>query len=141
MRKRRPKPQKEHQQPLGIPEATEERGDTMSLANDVDSLVRIKAFGIGGGGGNAVSRMAREASPGVEYIAVNTDAQALMRTDAPIRLRIGDALTRGLGAGGNPEIGRQAAEESRDDIYEAVKGSDMVFIACIAGLRECLPMS
>ena len=105
----------------------------MSLGNDIDSLVSIKAFGVGGGGSNAVSRMAREASPGVEYIAVNTDAQALMRTDAPVRLRIGDALTRGLGAGGNPEIGQQAAEESRDDIYEAVKGCDMVFVACGMG--------
>ena len=96
----------------------------MSLPEDVDGLVRIKAFGVGGGGGNAVSRMAREAVPGIEYIAVNTDAQALARSDAPYRLRIGDQITRGLGAGGNPEIGRQAAEESRDDIYESVKNSD-----------------
>ena len=101
----------------------------MALPEDVDGLVRIKAFGVGGGGGNAVSRMAREAVPGIEYIAVNTDAQALARSDAPYRLRIGDQITRGLGAGGNPEIGRQAAEESRDDIYEAVKNSDMVFVA------------
>ena len=101
----------------------------MALSEDVDGLVRIKAFGVGGGGSNAVSRMAREAVPGIEYIAVNTDAQALARTDTPFRLRIGDQITRGLGAGGNPEIGREAAEESRDDIYEAVKTSDMVFVA------------
>ena len=67
----------------------------MALPEDVDGLVRIKAFGVGGGGSNAVSRMAREAVPGIEYVAVNTDAQALARTDTPFRLRIGDNITRG----------------------------------------------
>jgi cell division protein FtsZ len=105
----------------------------MALSNDIDSLVKIKCFGVGGGGSNAVSRMAKEASPGVEYVGVNTDAQALARMDTPIRLRIGDQLTRGLGAGGNPEIGMKAAEESRDDIYESVKGADMVFVAAGMG--------
>ncbi|MBI4236367.1 MAG: cell division protein FtsZ, partial [Chloroflexi bacterium] len=105
----------------------------MALVNDLDNLVKIKCFGVGGGGGNAVSRMAREATGGVEYIAVNTDAQALMRCDVPFRLRIGDSLTRGLGAGGNPELGQKAAEESRDDIYDAIKGADMVFVAAGMG--------
>jgi cell division protein FtsZ len=105
----------------------------MSLDNEMDSLVSIKAFGVGGGGSNAVSRMAQDASASVEYIAVNTDAQALLKATTPIKLRIGDQLTRGLGAGGDPEIGADAAEESRDDIYEVVKGADMVFIAAGMG--------
>jgi cell division protein FtsZ len=105
----------------------------MTTEKDIENLVSIKAFGVGGGGSNAVSRMAADASPSVEYIAVNTDAQALIKTAAPTKLRIGDQLTRGLGAGGDPEIGNQAAEESREDIYEVVKGSDMVFIAAGMG--------
>ncbi len=105
----------------------------MSLTSDVDSLVKIKCFGVGGGGCNAVNRMVAQASPGVEYIAVNTDAQALTRNERSGRLRIGDALTRGLGAGGSPEVGQMAAEESRDQILEEVKGADMVFVAAGMG--------
>jgi cell division protein FtsZ len=84
--------------------------------------------GVGGGGTNAVNRMIAEGLQGVEFIAVNTDTQALMLSKAVRRVRIGDKLTRGLGAGGNPEIGEKAAEESADELYEVLRGSDMVFI-------------
>ena len=97
--------------------------------NEVDSLARVKVIGVGGGGSNAVNRMYRERIPSVEYLAVNTDAQHLLRLDVPVKIRIGDSLTRGLGVGGDPEIGRAAAEESREEIYEAVRGADMLFIA------------
>ena len=94
-----------------------------------DGLAQVKVIGVGGGGSNAVNRMYRERVPGVEYLAVNTDAQHLLRLDIPVKIRIGDKLTRGLGVGGDPEIGRAAAEESREEIYEAVRSADMVFIA------------
>jgi cell division protein FtsZ len=93
-----------------------------------NSFATIKVIGIGGGGGNAVNRMIDEGLGGVEFISVNTDSQALLMTKARTRVRIGDKLTRGLGAGGNPEIGRKAAEESSDELYEVVRGADMVFI-------------
>jgi cell division protein FtsZ len=93
-----------------------------------DNFASIKVVGIGGGGGNAVNRMIEEGLGGVEFIAINTDAQALMLSKAKTRVRIGDKLTRGLGAGGNPEIGRKAAEESSDELYEVLRGADMVFI-------------
>ncbi len=93
-----------------------------------DNFASIKVVGIGGGGGNAVNRMIEEGLGGVEFIAINTDAQALMLSKAKTRVRIGDKLTRGLGAGGNPEIGRKAAEESADELYEVLRGADMVFI-------------
>jgi cell division protein FtsZ len=93
-----------------------------------DNFASIKVVGIGGGGGNAVNRMVEEGLGGVEFIAINTDAQALMLSKAKTRVRIGDKLTRGLGAGGNPEIGRKAAEESSDELYEVLRGADMVFI-------------
>src|SRR3990172_1301924 len=95
-------------------------------------FARLKVIGVGGGGTNAVNRMIEEGIQGVEFIAVNTDAQALLLSKAQTRVRIGDKLTRGLGAGGNPEIGRKSAEESADDLYNVLKGSDMVFIT--AGL-------
>jgi cell division protein FtsZ len=95
----------------------------------IDGMAQVKVIGVGGGGCNAVNRMYRERVPGVEYMAVNTDAQHLLRLDVPVKVRIGDKLTRGLGVGGDPEIGRAAAEESREEIYEAVRGADMVFIA------------
>ncbi len=98
-----------------------------------ESFAQIKVIGVGGGGGNAVNRMINEGLGGVEFIAVNTDNQALMLSKAKTRVRIGDKLTRGLGAGGNPEIGRKAAEESSDDLYEVLRGADMVFIACGMG--------
>jgi cell division protein FtsZ len=93
-----------------------------------DNFASIKVVGIGGGGGNAVNRMIEEGLGGVEFIAINTDAQALLLSKAKTRVRIGDKLTRGLGAGGNPEIGRKAAEESSDELYEVLRGADMVFI-------------
>jgi cell division protein FtsZ len=95
----------------------------------VENLAQIKVIGVGGGGGNAVNRMINEGLGGVEFISVNTDNQALMMSKAKTRVRIGDKLTRGLGAGGNPEIGRKAAEESSDELYEVIRGADMVFIA------------
>ncbi|MCI0815473.1 MAG: cell division protein FtsZ, partial [Chloroflexi bacterium] len=98
-------------------------------APQLDGLAQVKVIGVGGGGCNAVNRMYRERVPGIEYIAVNTDAQHLLRLDVPVKVRIGDKLTRGLGVGGDPEIGRAAAEESREELYEAVRGADMVFIA------------
>jgi cell division protein FtsZ len=88
---------------------------------------------VGGGGQNAVNRMIEEEIQGVEFISVNTDAQALMLANAPQRLRIGDKLTKGLGSGGNPEVGQRAAEESHDELMEMIKGADMIFIAAGMG--------
>ena len=96
-------------------------------------LAVIKVVGVGGGGTNAVNRMIEEGIRGVEFVAINTDAQALAISDADIKVHIGTDLTRGLGAGANPEVGRKAAEESRDDIAEALAGADMVFITCGEG--------
>jgi len=89
--------------------------------------------GVGGGGCNAVDRMIDEGLQGVDFVAINTDAQALMLSRAPTRVRIGEKLTRGLGSGGNPEQGRKAAEESAEDLYEVLKGSDMVFVTAGMG--------
>ena len=88
----------------------------------------LKVVGVGGGGGNAVNRMIENDVKGVEFVVINTDAQVLRLAKADVRLQIGKVLTKGLGAGADPEIGRQAAEESEDDIREILKGSDMVFI-------------
>jgi cell division protein FtsZ len=96
-------------------------------------LAVIKVVGIGGGGTNAVNRMVDQGLKGVEFIAVNTDAQALQMCDADIKLQIGDQLTRGLGAGANPDVGYGAANESRDEIKEALKGADMVFVTAGEG--------
>ena len=96
-------------------------------------LAVIKVVGVGGGGTNAVNRMIEEGIRGVEFVAINTDAQALAISDAAIKVHIGTDLTRGLGAGANPEVGRKAADESRDDIAEALAGADMVFITCGEG--------
>lgn len=98
-----------------------------------ENFAQIKVVGVGGGGNNAVNRMINEGLGGVDFIAVNTDNQALMLSKAKTRVRIGDKLTRGLGAGGNPEIGRKAAEESAEDLLEVLRGADMVFIACGMG--------
>ena len=100
---------------------------------DQENLARIKVVGVGGGGSNAVSRMYRERVPGVEYIVVNTDSQALLRSDVPLKMRIGDQLTQGKGVGGSPDLGSRSAEESREDIYEVISDSDMVFIAAGMG--------
>jgi len=107
-----------------------------SVSPDIGSgenLAQIKVVGVGGGGSNAVNRMINEGLGGVEFVAVNTDSQALMLSQAGTRVRIGDKLTKGLGAGGNPEIGRKAAEESQDELYEVLRGADMIFIACGMG--------
>jgi cell division protein FtsZ len=96
-------------------------------------LAQIKVVGVGGGGSNAVNRMINEGLGGVEFITVNTDGQALMLAKSKTKVRIGDKLTKGLGAGGNPEIGRKAAEESADELYDVIRGADMVFIACGMG--------
>src|SRR5947208_1729862 len=96
-------------------------------------LAVIKVVGVGGGGTNAVNRMVDAGLKGVEFIAVNTDAQALQMTDADVKLQIGSELTRGLGAGANPEVGYAAANESRDDLKEALKGADMVFVTAGEG--------
>jgi cell division protein FtsZ len=100
---------------------------------DVTPVARIKVIGVGGGGGNALNRMIRSNIQGIEFIAVNTDAQALYHNDAPVKINIGKATTRGLGAGSNPEMGRQSAEESTEDIKQALEGADMVFITCGLG--------
>src|SRR6202022_2496946 len=96
-------------------------------------LAVIKVVGVGGGGTNAVNRMVDAGLRGVEFVAVNTDAQALAMCDADVKLNIGHELTHGLGAGANPEIGAGAAAESRDDIKEALKGADMVFVTAGEG--------
>ncbi len=98
-----------------------------------ESYARIKVIGVGGGGSNAVNRMMDEGIQGVEFISVNTDAQALMLSKASVRVRLGDKLTRGLGAGGDPEVGRKAAEETADELYNVLKGSDMVFVTAGMG--------
>jgi cell division protein FtsZ len=98
----------------------------------VENFAQIKVVGVGGGGSNAVNRMIEEGLTGVEFVAINTDAQALLLSNAPMRVRLGDKLTRGLGAGGDPEVGRKAAEESSDELYQVLDGADMVFIT--AGL-------
>ncbi len=94
---------------------------------------RLIVAGVGGGGSNAVNRMIEAKTPGVSFLAINTDAQALEQAKAPVRLRIGEELTRGLGAGGNPEVGRQAAEESYQALGDAFAGADMVFITAGMG--------
>lgn len=105
----------------------------MDMLTPGENFAQIKVIGVGGGGGNAVNRMINEGLGGVEFITINTDNQALMLAKAKTRVRIGDKLTRGLGAGGNPEIGRKAAEESSDELYEVLRGADMIFIACGMG--------
>lgn len=99
----------------------------------MENLAQIKVVGVGGGGSNAVNRMIDEGIQGVEFIVVNTDAQALMLSNAPQRMRIGDKITKGLGAGGDPEIGQRAAEESEEEIRGLLKGADMVFVTCGMG--------
>jgi cell division protein FtsZ len=105
----------------------------MPLRSDSENFALIRVIGVGGGGSNAVNRMIRAEMMGVEFIACNTDAQALLQSDAPHKIRIGDKITRGLGAGGDPGIGQRAAEEDSEKIYEALKDSDMVFITAGMG--------
>src|SRR5947199_14715 len=96
-------------------------------------LAVIKVVGIGGGGANAVNRMIEEGLKGVEFIAINTDAQALLMSDADVKLDVGRELTRGLGAGANPDVGAKAAEDHREEIEEVLKGADMVFVTAGEG--------
>jgi cell division protein FtsZ len=101
--------------------------------HQLEGFAQIRVIGVGGGGSNAVNRMIQANMTGIEFIAINTDAQALLLNEAPRHIRIGDKLTRGLGAGGNPSVGGKAAEENAEEIYEALKGSDMVFITAGMG--------
>jgi cell division protein FtsZ len=94
---------------------------------------RMKVVGVGGGGGNAVNRMIEEHLEGVEFISVNTDAQALLSSKSDVKIQIGKKLTRGLGAGARPEIGRQAVEENRDEVLRVLSGADLVFVTCGMG--------
>ncbi|MFC0359542.1 cell division protein FtsZ [Kytococcus schroeteri] len=103
------------------------------MANPQNYLAVIKVVGIGGGGVNAINRMIEVGLKGVEFIAVNTDAQALLMSDADVKLDVGRELTRGLGAGADPEVGRQAAEDHADEIEEVLKGADMVFVTAGEG--------
>jgi len=103
--------------------------EPMELTNDAV----IKVIGVGGGGGNAVEHMVRERIEGVEFFAVNTDAQALRKTAVGQTIQIGNGITKGLGAGANPEVGRNAAEEDREALRAALDGADMVFIAAGMG--------
>ncbi|MBI3671590.1 cell division protein FtsZ [Candidatus Azambacteria bacterium] len=100
---------------------------------EIETFARIKVVGVGGGGGNAVSRMVESKIKGVDFITINTDAQDLHHSGAKTKIHIGKNATRGLGAGMNPDLGRQAAEESRDEIQEALKGADLVFVTCGMG--------
>src|SRR5574341_1152994 len=103
------------------------------LEETVSQNARMKVVGIGGGGGNAVNRMVDEHLSGVEFISINTDAQALMKNKAAVKVQSGKKLTRGLGAGARPEIGRQAIEENRDDVLRVLQNADMVFVTCGMG--------
>jgi len=105
----------------------------MAKSSFVANPAKIKVIGLGGGGSNAITRMVREEIQGVEFVAVNTDAQALAITEAPVRLQLGEKLTRGLGVGGDQALGQRAAEESHDELAEIVTGADMVFITCGMG--------
>ncbi len=99
----------------------------------INTFARIKVIGVGGAGGNAINRMVQSGVDGIEFVAVNTDAQALLSSHAPIAVRIGDKLTKGLGAGGRPEIGARAAEESSESLLEIMRDTDMVFITAGMG--------
>ena len=105
----------------------------MARSNFSASPVKIKVVGLGGGGSNAITRMVRDGVAGVEFIAMNTDAQALAITEAPTRIQLGEKLVRGLGAGGDHHVGQKAAEECRDEIREVINGAEMVFITAGMG--------
>ncbi|RAS79804.1 cell division protein FtsZ [Priestia endophytica] len=105
----------------------------LEFDTNVDQLATIKVIGVGGGGNNAVNRMIEHGVQGVEFIAVNTDSQALNLSKAEVKMQIGAKLTRGLGAGANPEVGKKAAEESKEQIQEALRGADMVFVTAGMG--------
>ncbi len=113
--------------------STGSRRKNFEVTPDVTPVARIKVIGCGGGGGNALNRMIKSNIKGIEFIAVNTDAQALYHNEASTKINIGKATTRGLGAGSYPEKGKQAAEESSEEIKQAIDGSDMLFITCGLG--------
>ncbi len=113
-------------------EITSKGGTVMNIHHE-DGLPDIKVVGVGGGGCNAVNRMIRAHIPGVEFVACNTDAQALQSSEAQMRVRIGEKLTKGLGVGGDPTRGERAADESRDELYELLRGSEMVFVCAGMG--------
>jgi cell division protein FtsZ len=118
----------------GYARDSETAADASAAAAGVpENFARIKVLGVGGGGSNAVNRMIEEGIQGVEFVAINTDAQALMLSDAPQRVRIGEKLTKGLGSGGHPEVGCKAAEESGEDLQEVLRGADMVFLTAGMG--------
>src|SRR5205807_10041730 len=107
---------------------------TLSVRDQTGNfLAVIKVVGVGGGGTNAVNRMVDAGLTGVEFIAVNTDAQALLMCDADVKIHIGSQATRGLGAGADPAVGKAAAQESRDELKEAMRGAEMVFVSDGAG--------
>ncbi len=105
----------------------------MAKTSFVPNPAKIKVIGLGGGGSNAITRMLREEIQGVEFIAMNTDAQALAISEAPTRIQLGEKLSKGLGVGGDHVMGQKAAEESRDELKEVISGADMVFITCGMG--------
>jgi cell division protein FtsZ len=105
----------------------------MQRSPELENFAHIRVLGIGGGGSNAVNRMIEAGVSGVDFVAVNTDSQALMLSDAPVRVHIGEKSTRGLGAGGDPEIGEKAANESVDDLHTVLQGTDMVFVTAGMG--------
>jgi len=105
----------------------------MAKTSFAPNPAKIKVIGLGGGGSNAITRMVRQQIQGVDFIAMNTDAQSLSITEAPMRIQLGDKLTKGLGVGGDHTLGQKAAEESRDELKELVSGADMVFLACGMG--------
>ena len=102
-------------------------------SSELDSVAAIRVVGVGGSGGSAVTRMINSKLKGVDFISINTDAQALSHNEAPIKIQIGKDTTRGLGSGADPEIGRKAIEENKEEVYEALKGSDMIFVTCGMG--------
>ncbi len=106
---------------------------TKQVKSDVESFARIRVIGVGGSGGNTINHMVASNVQGVEFIAINTDSQDLHKSKASKKIHVGKTLTRGLGTGMNPDMGKQAAEETREEIQEAIKGSDMVFITCGMG--------
>ena len=106
---------------------------SFEMAADFESVVQIKVIGVGGGGGNAVNRMIRSDVRGVEFIAVNTDKHVLIHSQATHKIQIGEKVTKGQGAGARPEIGKRAAEESKETLTDALKGTDMVFITAGMG--------
>ena len=119
---------------IDAPKAVAKQGGTM-IDSDIPSnyMAVIKVVGVGGGGSNAVNRMIEEGIRGVEFVAINTDAQALAISDADIKVHIGQDITRGFGTGANPEVGAEAAEDSHDEIKQALAGADMVFITAGEG--------